>query len=240
MYNNDLKKDYKNHLIFIMGKIHKYTDLDISNGYLQKKYINPVDYLNILKKIFLLNNPVEPNHEGKVYLLEIINRDEYVIKIVNFKKMILILYRITAKIPIILMGKKGFGKTFLIRKLNQLLNDGNETIKIININPTYNDKKLVKRTEEINKRAKIYKGKELWLFFDELNTCDFLVLITEIFMNISYNGEKLEDNKNEFIMNILKNEEFDFDLCLLLKDYISFYFHKYEFTKNDSNLDLVL
>ena len=92
------------------------------------------------------------------------------------------------------MGGTGCGKTFLIRKLNQLLNDGNETVEIININPTYNDDILIKRMEEINKKANSYNGKELWLFFDELNTCDSLVLITEIFMNRSYNGEKLKDN----------------------------------------------
>ena len=100
VYENDLKKDYKKNLIFIMEKIHKYVDLNISNDYLQKKYKNPVDYLKTLKKILLLKNPVDPkeaNHEGKISLLEIINKDEYVITNDNFKKMILILYRITAK-----------------------------------------------------------------------------------------------------------------------------------------------
>ena len=44
----------------------------------------------------------------------------------NFRKMILILYRIIASIPVILMGKTGCGKTAFIKKLNQLLNNGEE------------------------------------------------------------------------------------------------------------------
>ena len=47
--------------------------------------------------------------------------------------------------------------------------------------------------KEINLKAKTIKD-EYWVFFDELNTTDSLSLITEIFINRSYNGIKLEDN----------------------------------------------
>lgn len=42
--------------------------------------------------------------------------------------------------------------------------------------------------------AKKNKNDELWLFFDEINTCWSLSLITEIFINSSYEGKKISDN----------------------------------------------
>jgi len=48
--------------------------------------------------------------------------------------MIIIIYRIEANIQVILMGETGWEKTALIKKLNQLLNNGEETLEIININ----------------------------------------------------------------------------------------------------------
>ncbi len=49
---------------------------------------------------------------------------------------------------------------------------------------------------KINEKAKneSKKNKELWVFFDELNTCDSLCLITEIFIKRSFNGLNLEEN----------------------------------------------
>lgn len=40
--------------------------------------------------------------------------------------------------------------------------------------------------EKINKKAK--NQNELWLFFDELNTCESHAILTEIIINTSYNG----------------------------------------------------
>ena len=45
--------------------------------------------------------------------------------------MILLIYRIQANIPVIIMGETGCGKTLLIKKLNQILNNGNELLEII-------------------------------------------------------------------------------------------------------------
>ena len=43
--------------------------------------------------------------------------------------MILILYRIIANIPVILMGERVCGKTALIKKLNQFLNNRRRKIR---------------------------------------------------------------------------------------------------------------
>ena len=47
--------------------------------------------------------------------------------------MLLIVYRIKANIPVIIMGETGCGKTSLIIKLNQLLNNGKTTLHEINL-----------------------------------------------------------------------------------------------------------
>ena len=116
--------------------------------------------------------------------------------------MVLLVYRIKANVPVIIMGETGCGKTSLIKKLSQILNNGEELVEIINIHPGITDEQISSRMIEINEEAKkseyINKEKnikkELWVFFDEINTCLSLSLLTEIFINRTFNGEKLEKN----------------------------------------------
>ena len=107
--------------------------------------------------------------------------------------MVLLVYRIKANVPVIIMGDTGCGKTALITKLNQILNNGETTLEIINIHPGINDEKLTKIMDSMNTKTKDKNG-DFWLFFDEINTCLSLSLITEIFINRTYNGIPLSDN----------------------------------------------
>jgi len=95
---------------------------------------------------------------------------------------------------VIIIGETGCGKTALITFLNKLLNNGKKTVEIINIHPEINDKKLCEKVEKKDEIARTCKDEELWLFFDEINTCSSLSLITEIFINRTYNGKKISDN----------------------------------------------
>ena len=119
--------------------------------------------------------------------------NEYVITIDNFKKMILLIYRILADVPVIIMGDTGCGKTTLITKLNQLLNNGKKTLEIIDINPAISDEFLCKKLDLMNKISN-EQNEELWVFFDEINTCSCLSLMTEIFFNRTYNGKEIDKN----------------------------------------------
>ena len=222
-YDNDLKKEnFDKKLIFIIKNKLIYYNLDISTKALengealgklneeetkkrnQMKNENPeklekLEYLGIIKQILDLENPIEseentPKKKGLPSLMDILKKDNYVITIDNFRKMILILYRIVANIPVILMGETGCGKTALIKKLNQFFYNGKENLKIINVDPSYDEEKLTTEIKKINEEAKIYNQSEIWLFLDELNTCDSMALITEIFINRSYGGVKLSDN----------------------------------------------
>ena len=200
IYDKDLKSTIKSPLIFIFTKKNKnyYTELDISEEGLEN-YKTSKDFLKKLRHILNLNNPINDTEQSEEYknrtsLEEIINRDKYVITKDNFRKMILILYRIIAKIPVILMGETGCGKTALIKKLNELLNNGKETLETINIHPGITDENLIKIMNDINEKANKNLKEELWVFFDELNTCNSLALLTEIFLNRSFNGKKLAKN----------------------------------------------
>jgi len=162
--------------------------------------INPsYKYLKRLKDILYLPNDLEEDIEDKKSLLSILEKgstSNYVITEDNYKKMVLLIYRIKANVPVIIMGETGCGKTSLIKILSQILNNGEDLVEIININPAITDKEIIDKMKENNEKAKSekYKNKELWIFFDEINTCLSLALLTEIFINRSFNGEKLESN----------------------------------------------
>ena len=59
-----------------------------------------------------------------------------------------------------------------------------------------NTRRYYKKNKEAKTKDKnaIEIADELWIFFDEINTCLSLSLLTEIFINRTYNGEKLKDN----------------------------------------------
>ena len=162
IYDNDLHRDFPTPLIFIIKEKMIYDRL-----YIPKKdsneYKSSRDYLKRIKKILNLPNAINADKGKYISLLSIIEdeNNNYVITNDNFKKMVLLVYRIKANIPVIIMGDTGCGKTALITKLNQILNNGKSTVEIINIHPGITDEKLCKIMEEKNKIAeKILKEKK--------------------------------------------------------------------------------
>ena len=114
----------------------------------------------------------------------------------NFIKMVRILLNIEAKIPVILMGETGVGKTKLLEMLATLYGKGNLYWKKLQIHAGTTDKKIIKFIERITKEVK-EEGREnelTWIFFDEINTCNSLGLITEIMCNHTYLGKPINKN----------------------------------------------
>ena len=195
MHDNDLKE------IKFIPRIKKINDKLLYEKLIieekpSTKYQGSKYYLQRIKEIFDLPNDVEKEEGNLKSLLSILNyeKDNYVITNDNFKKMILLAYRIKANIPVIIMGETGCGKTALIIKLNQILNNGEISVKIINIHPWITDEDICKDIKEINEEAKKNKDKEIWILFDEINTCLSLSLLNEILINRTYNGEKISEN----------------------------------------------
>ena len=67
--------------------------------------------------------------------------------------MVLLVYRIKPNVPVIIMGETGCGKTSLIIKLSQILNNGKKLVEIFNIHPGITDEDISKRMKEINEEA---------------------------------------------------------------------------------------
>jgi energy-coupling factor transporter ATP-binding protein EcfA2 len=148
---------------------------------------------------------------------------EYVFTADNFIKMVLILLRIRENIPVIMMGETGCGKTSLIRKLSELINNGDSKMEILNIHAGITDEEIVKflfeekeidgvkydsiiekaRKLEIEeekifqlykKREQKYFKKKLWVFLDEINTCNCMGLICEMMTKHTCQGVELPEN----------------------------------------------
>ena len=64
------------------------------------------------------------------------------------------------------MGETGCGKTSLIRKLSELLNNGKSNMKILNIHAGIKDKEIVeflKKKENQNKQTILEEAKQLYI-----------------------------------------------------------------------------
>ena len=196
IYNNDLQNQtFPHSLMFINKENMNFERFNIEkiNSY---EFQNSKDYLKKMKILFNIPNEIDKDLGEFKSLISILDEKDYnyIITDDNFKKMILLYYRIKANIPVIIMGEEGCGKLSLIFKLNELLNNGKRNIEIININPEINDEKLYKIMERINEKAKNPKEKELWIYFNKINTCKSQLLLTEIFNNKTYNDKKISDN----------------------------------------------
>jgi len=177
------------------------------------KSFSHLQFLNELKDILNVKNPIRKidARNGEISLEEIAG--DYVFTEDNFIKMILILLKIRANIPVIMMGETGCGKTLLIRKLSEMLNDGKCKMKIKNIHAGINDRDIINFiNDEVIKEAEILKEKEdkkkleyenkketyipkkLWVFFDDFNTCKSMGLISELMCKNSCRGKILPNN----------------------------------------------
>ena len=125
-----------------------------------------------------------------------IKSGNYIFVADNFIKMVRILLNIEAKIPVILMGETGVGKTKLLEMLATLYGGGTPNWHKLQIHAGITDQKIVEFIEDVNKKYEEQKdkNKSVWIFFDEINTCNSLGLITEIMCNHTYLGKKINDN----------------------------------------------
>ena len=143
----------------------------------------------------------------------------YVYTADNLIKVILIILRIEAKVPVIMMGETGCGKTRLIEMAFKLKNKNKDiSIKKLDIHAGTNDndiiefiEKTIKEVEDEDKKLILEKmsekdnnnnieeiqkeinNREIWIFFDEINTCNSMGLLTEILCKNSYQGTPINE-----------------------------------------------
>ena len=177
-----LKIQYEDPLIFKTK--NGYIEIDISDKEVKGKDIKY--FLSNLKKVMSLNESIE----------EIENKmGTYKITEDNYKKMILILFKIFANIPVIFMGETGCGKTELIKQLMKILNKDEENNNFIikNIHSGIKENEIIEIIEKGEKNLEESKDDIICIFFDDINTTSLLLKMKEIFVNHSLNGKKIDE-----------------------------------------------
>lgn len=109
----------------------------------------------------------------------------------NLLKMVLIMLRIKANIPVIVMGETGCGKTSLLRYLAQICEVETD---VLNIHAGVKEEDILECVLANNRRALADIDKDRWLFLDEINTSDSIGFISDIICHHRCLGEELSPN----------------------------------------------
>eukprot|EP00340_Litonotus_pictus_P003631 CAMPEP_0170514816 /NCGR_PEP_ID=MMETSP0209-20121228/1354_1 /TAXON_ID=665100 ORGANISM="Litonotus pictus, Strain P1" /NCGR_SAMPLE_ID=MMETSP0209 /ASSEMBLY_ACC=CAM_ASM_000301 /LENGTH=2243 /DNA_ID=CAMNT_0010799049 /DNA_START=1681 /DNA_END=8409 /DNA_ORIENTATION=- len=127
--------------------------------------------------------------------LVIENPNNYVMTADNFIKMLLISLRANSGVPIIIQGETGCGKTSLVKFLvEQILK---EEMVVFNFHAGVTDTMIKERflsNYKILADGLNDENLRLWIFLDEINTCNHVGLLSEIMCERSVDGVPLPDN----------------------------------------------
>ena len=107
----------------------------------------------------------------------------------NILKMVLIIQRIKARIPVIVMGETGCGKTSLVRYLARTCG---VPFHVFNFHAGVTEEEVIDFIDQRETEAKT--GKEVWVFLDEINTCEYLGTINEVICHRSIKGKPITSN----------------------------------------------
>ena len=105
----------------------------------------------------------------------------------NILKMILIILRVRVNVPVIIMGETGCGKTSLVR---YLANTCGVLPCTLNVHAGISEEDITTFITEKESYATDVK-EQIWIFLDEINTCDHLGLISDIMCHHSMLGRPL-------------------------------------------------
>jgi len=200
-----------------------YKEEDRQYKELEEFYVNYLGFPTLLNLsnefggpefFFELRNICLTPNSKTIIIKNYLEKEGYEFTVDNFVKMVLIYLRIRAKVPLILLGETGCGKTSLIEALYLFLSNRYELIKInihsgltyLDINREFESYDLFADNSEINKIKEKFNLKEkkpkeeknIILFLDEINTTNSINLLCEIFIRHSFLGHPLK--KNLFII----------------------------------------
>ena len=148
--------------------------------------LNNDQFLFEINKVLALNSTVE---ELKFYV------ENYVFTQDNFIKLILIILKIRAKVPIIMMGETGCGKTSLINIISKLKK---KKLLIFKTHAGKTNKDIIDFIEEHNlyqtEKEKNNSSENIWVFLDEINTCNSMGMISEMMCKRTIQGKQLKEN----------------------------------------------
>ena len=107
----------------------------------------------------------------------------------NILKMVLIIQRIRAGIPVIVMGETGCGKTSLVRYLATTCD---VSFRVFNFHAGVSEEEVVTFVHEVEKEAE--KSRKFGCFLMRLTTCEYLGTINEIICHRRVKGKSLMPN----------------------------------------------
>ena len=160
-----------------------YEEINISDDVIRDKDLDY--YLENLKKIMQIDETLD----GIKKWIE-----GYKITKDNYKKMVLILFKLFANIPVILMGETGCGKTELIKQLMKMLNNNDANFLITkNMHSGVKENEISEVIEKAEKKLEESNSNMICIFFDEINTTSLLSKMKEIFISHSLNGRPINE-----------------------------------------------
>ena len=108
----------------------------------------------------------------------------------NILKMVLIILRVRVNVPVIIMGETGCGKTSLVR---YLANTCGVQFFPFHLHAGISEEEIISFIKDKECHARDIK-EQIWIFLDEINTCDHLGLINDIMCHHSLHGRPLSKN----------------------------------------------
>ncbi|PKY54759.1 hypothetical protein RhiirA4_548384 [Rhizophagus irregularis] len=113
---------------------------------------------------------------------------EYALSGDNLIKMALILLRARANIPVIVCGEAGCGKTSLITYLALIVE---VQFLALNLHAGIDEGIIMRFMNDALKKA---EKREIWLFFDEINTCNHIGLLADLISHRMLKGKPIHPN----------------------------------------------
>ncbi|PKC70591.1 hypothetical protein RhiirA1_439366 [Rhizophagus irregularis] len=119
---------------------------------------------------------------------EKLNLPEYALSCDNLIKMILMLLRERANIPVVVCGEAGCGKTSLIAYLAMVVE---VPFQILNLHAGIDGRAI---TIFMDNALKIAENSKVWILFDEINTCNYIGLLADLISSRVYKGKPIHQN----------------------------------------------
>ncbi|PKK68874.1 hypothetical protein RhiirC2_867041 [Rhizophagus irregularis] len=117
-----------------------------------------------------------------------IDYPKYALSVDNLLKMALMLLRTRANIPVVVCGEAGCGKTSLIGFLAGVVE---VEFRALNLHAGITKQNIKDFMKESDKKA---RNKEIWLFFDEINTCNHIGLLADLIAHRMLDGKPIHPN----------------------------------------------